>query len=99
MREPLEAKLWRVYYGVLMKRTTIMLPEKLKAKAERRARTQGISLSELIRESLARSLTRPQNGAADQDPFLADDATFTGGPADLARNHDRYLYGDKSDFR
>jgi hypothetical protein len=82
-----------------MKRTTIMLPAKLKARAERRARTQGISLSELIRDSLARALERQARRSADEDPFLADTATFTGGPRDLARNHDRYLYGDKSDFR
>jgi hypothetical protein len=82
-----------------MKRTTIMLPERLKAKAERRARTQGISLSELIRESLAKSLAHSKTRESDQDPFLTDDATFVGGPRDLARNHDRYLYGDKSDFR
>ena len=82
-----------------MKRTTIMLPERLKAKAARRARTQGISLSELIRESLARSLARPGEAAGEKDSFLADNATFSGGPTDLARNHDRYLYGDQSDFR
>lgn len=82
-----------------MKRTTIMLPEKLKAKAERHARVQGISLSELIRESLARSLGPQAREAAAQDPFLNDTATFEGGPRDLARNHDRYLYGDASDFR
>ena len=82
-----------------MKRTTIMLPARLKAQAERRARTQGVSLSALIRESLARSLARSAHQSAAEDPFLNDNVTFEGGPRDLARNHDRYLYGADSDFR
>lgn len=93
-------RVWRSYYGGAMKRTTIMLPEKLKAKAERRARTQGMSLSALIRDSLARSLDRTPAQSAADDPFLNDNVTFRdGGPPDVARNHDKYLYGEESDFR
>ena len=45
-----------------MKRTTIMLPEELKNQAERSAASMGISLGELIRESLEarlKTLKRP----------------------------------------
>jgi hypothetical protein len=83
-----------------MKRTTIMLPAKLKAQAERRARRQGISLGQLIRVSLERSLNGGgERSAAVDDSLLNDNVTFhDGGPRDLARNHDRYLYGEESDF-
>ncbi len=74
-----------------MKRTTIMLPERLKTRAEREARRRGISLGELVRVSL--QATTGGGGAGD-DPLFADKAVFSGeSPADLAVDHDRYLYG------
>jgi hypothetical protein len=79
-----------------MKRTTIVLPPNLKIQAERHAGQLGISLGELIRQSLTSrlsSLRQPRNS----DPFLADTAVFSGpSPKDLAENHDRYLYGDQT---
>lgn len=75
-----------------MTRTTLTLPQKLKAKAEREARRQGVSLEQFIRESVERNL---EGSAATQrtphpffdDPFVIEDD----GPTDLAENHDRYL--------
>lgn len=74
-----------------MKRTTIMLPSELKTKAIQKANQKGISLGELIRESLEVILNNPE-GYFKDDPLFADDAVFHDqGPEDLARNHDHYL--------
>ena len=43
-----------------MKRTTVMLPEDLKLKAEKRAEKMGISLGELIRLSLETQVRKKQ---------------------------------------
>lgn len=76
-----------------MQRTTIMLPQDLRARAQRRAGELGMSLGQYIRESLALRLNGGEHSA--EDPFFADDAVFEGDAGDdVARNHDRYLYGD-----
>ncbi len=74
----------------VMKRTTIMLPRKLKAQADHLAKSQGISLGELIRDALSRSLdTRKRR---ERDPLFADTAAVADDwPADVAANHDKYL--------
>jgi hypothetical protein len=73
-----------------MHRTTILLPNELRRRADREAKALGISLSELIRRRLA----------TDQEPAVAERPRFyarlpwTGpGPSDTAANHDAYLYG------
>ena len=77
-----------------MKRTTIMLPAALRARAIERARRLGISMGELIRRSMEAMLVGSEEGG--DDPLVADGAVFDGPvPDDLARNHDRYLYGKK----
>jgi predicted DNA-binding protein len=77
-----------------MKRTTVMIPEDLKTRAERRARRTGSSLGALVRESLEAALREPV--AAAEDPLFADRAVFRGSlPKDLAAEHDTYLYGDE----
>ncbi|CAB1073807.1 hypothetical protein D1AOALGA4SA_1954 [Olavius algarvensis Delta 1 endosymbiont] len=77
-----------------MKRTTIMLPEDLKIRATRRANAVGISLGGFIRESLERALKTNGNVVLD-DPYLSDNSVHDGDiSADLAQNHDKYLYGD-----
>ncbi len=81
-----------VLLWLLMKhRTTIMLPPELKRRAAKRAKEQGVSFGELVRESLTAALT----GAAEvEDSLLADRAVYRGKtPRDLAAEHDRYLYG------
>ena len=71
-----------------------MLPVRLKHRANRLARKLGISLGELIRESLRDALHRRQD---DDDPLYADDVSYPGpAPADLAADHDEYLYRKKS---
>jgi hypothetical protein len=82
------------YKGNMMKRTTIMIPEDLKIRAARRANAVGISLGGFIRESLERALNSDSKVALD-DPYLSDNSVCEGDiPADLAQNHDKYLYGD-----
>ena len=76
-----------------MKRTTVMLPPDLKARATRTARERGISFGELLRQSLAAAVESP--AAAYDDPVFADSAVFEGkAPEDLAVEHDGYLYGN-----
>ena len=70
-----------------------MLPAQLKHQAHRLAVKLGISLGELIRESLRETLNRDRG---DVDPLYSDDASYAGpAPADLAADHDNYLYGKK----
>ena len=77
-------------YECHVHRTTILLPNELRQRADREAKALGISLSELIRRRLA----------ADGDASKSDRPRFytrqpwTGqGPIDTASNHDAYLYG------
>jgi hypothetical protein len=73
-----------------MKRTTIMLPYQLKAKAEREARRTGVSLGEFIRASMQLRLDQEPKGKKRR--FFPDDFTFTDdGPPDLVANLDKYL--------
>ena len=77
-----------------MKRTTVMIPQDLKIRAERRANSEGLSLGAFIREALENALKSNAAGTND-DPFLNDNALYKGDTeADLAQNHDKYLYGD-----
>ncbi|OHB77022.1 MAG: hypothetical protein A2Z34_08780 [Planctomycetes bacterium RBG_16_59_8] len=73
-----------------------MLPEDLKAQAFATAREMGISLGELIRESLRNAL-HAKKGL--RDPLIADHAvSYRKGPADVAANHDDYLAGGENDL-
>jgi hypothetical protein len=77
-----------------MKRTTVMLPEDLRRRAFVRARERGVSLGELIRESLDAAVPASPP-ARTADPLFTDSAVFAGkAPKDLSAAHDRYLYGE-----
>lgn len=77
-----------------MKRTTLMLPEELKARAERRAFERGISLGQLVRESVESALSTSDEEHRAKDPLFADDVIYEGeAPRDLSEAHDEYLYG------
>lgn len=78
-----------------MKRTTIMLSEDLRRRAILRARQRGVSLGELIRDSLDAALP-PTSYDMAKDP-LFEDVVFDGPtPPDLSRRHDAYLYDDET---
>ncbi len=72
-----------------------MMPSRLKARAQQRAHELGISLAELIRESLEQNLGAPNVRTRAQDSLLREAPVYRGdAPDDLAVAHDRYLYGD-----
>jgi metal-responsive CopG/Arc/MetJ family transcriptional regulator len=80
--------------GGNMHRTTILLPEDLKAKAEEFSRKKGLSLGEVVREAMRDLLNKAEDESGDS--FLCDTAVYQGDvPKDLSHNHDEYLYGDK----
>jgi len=78
---------------ICMHRTTILLPQDLRRRAERDARALGISLSELIRRRLSEGL-----GDDDEDEkaprFFCRTPWKGAGPSDTAKRHDDYLYGE-----
>ena len=77
-----------------MKRTTVMLPSELKARAQRAASERGISFGQLLREAVEDALSENSSGGLPKDPLFADAAVFEGeSPADLSASHDTYLYG------
>lgn len=77
-----------------MHRTTIMLPMGLKQRARGLAHRMGVSLSELIRESLEATLRGEAGEVRENDPLYGDRAVHEGPvPVDLAEAHDDYLYG------
>ena len=77
-----------------MKRTTIMLPDGLRRRALSRARQKGVSLGELIRDSLDAALPAVTYDV-EQDP-LFEDVIYDGpAPADGSARHDKYLYDEE----
>lgn len=77
-----------------MKRTTIMLPDGLRQRAMSRARQKGVSLGELIRDSLDAALPAV-NYDAGHDP-LFEDVIYDGpAPTDGSTRHDNYLYDEE----
>lgn len=74
-----------------MFRTTIMLPSNLKNSAQVLASKMGISVGELIRESLEEKLSQSKVSMK-SDPFFDDTNFFKGKiPLDFSTNHDEYL--------
>jgi DNA-binding transcriptional ArsR family regulator len=77
-----------------MKRTTIMLPEDLRRRALSRAKQKGVSLGELVRDSLDATLPAVSYDA-ERDP-LFEDVIYDGpSPADVSAKHDKYLYDEE----
>ena len=66
-----------------------MLPPELQRQAAQAARKRGISLGELVRQSLVRETAVTYQ----TDPFWTATAVFHSGQSDLAANHDVALYG------
>lgn len=74
-----------------MKRTSLMLPPELQRQAVQVARRRGITLGELVRQSLAREAATAYR--AEADSFWAMDGVFHSGRGNLAEQHDDELYG------
>jgi len=82
----------------MAERTTVTLPSQLKQRAVTRAREQGISFGEFVRQAVEKSLTTPPRGAKRRktgDPFWDNLKFFKSGVTDLSVRHDDYLYGRK----
>jgi hypothetical protein len=70
----------------------IPFDEDLHHRAEAAAHEHGLTLDQFIRSCVRGVISRRA-----EDPLFANLAVFRGdAPADLAQNHDEYLYGDKS---
>lgn len=81
-----------------MIRTQVYLPEVLYEDIKRRARIKGKPAAQLIRDSLEQSLHTSQAQKTTQRKSwaeLAKELNITGGPKDLSRRIDDYLYGDE----
>ncbi len=78
-----------------MVRTTLLLPAELKRAAEACARAKGLSLGALIRRDLEGTIRKTARGHRPHgDPIFDGFEPWMGdGPADLAAEHDVYLYG------
>jgi len=75
-----------------MKRTTIMLPDKLKNKASRYAEKHGMSLGGLIRFAIEREIKKDP---IEEDSFFASKTVFRGNlPTDASTNTDNYIYDE-----
>ena len=86
--------LWR-----MMLRTTIMLPMDLKRRAQTLAQRMGISLGELIRESLQATL-RGDAGEVREDTLFGDGAIYDGPISrEFSDKHDHFLYDLEEDQR
>lgn len=71
-----------------MRRTQLMLDEWQYEALRSRAESEGRSMSGLVRDILGAHLEQPKRGRLALIEGVAE------GPSDLAREHDRYLYGD-----
>ncbi len=82
-----------------------MLPETLHRQATEAARRGGQSMGEFVRRAVEHAITAPPDGTAMRRRRVAirkllafaDDAPR--GPRDLATNHDKYIYGERTKKR
>lgn len=71
----------------------ISIPDDLRQKVARLAESKGISVNELICQTLEQKVSSRRRA----DTLFTDTAIFRGeAPVDGASNHDDYLYGDAS---
>ncbi|MCA1743776.1 MAG: hypothetical protein ABR542_07625 [Desulfonatronovibrio sp.] len=76
-----------------MQRTTVMIPKELKAQAVRCAEMTGVSLGQLIRDSLQKEIEHAQTQVHSQDSFFEDKEIYEGeAPLDSSVDHDNYIY-------
>lgn len=87
-------------YIIMLHRTTIVLPSRIKEKAMARAREQNISFGEFVRRAVENQLAVRSNGKSRKkvsDPYLDKLAFFDDdAPPDLSVRIDDVLYGDRS---
>jgi hypothetical protein len=68
----------------------VPFPDDLRHLAEEAARERCVPLDEFVRQCVSIGI----QSRRESDPLFADSEVFQGdSPADLAENHDHYLYG------
>lgn len=78
-----------------MHRTTILLPFDLRRRLEARARRDGLTFSQLVRDALAQFIGRGGD-AWESDPFFSSKRVYRGKvPRDLSKSVDDHLYGGR----
>lgn len=80
-----------ICYAVLMRRTTIFLPDELHEQLRRSAYRSHTSMAELIRRKLQNPVDRPRRRGSSRDPILKV-AGVCRGPI-LSSGIDESLYG------
>lgn len=73
-------------YALIMRRTTIMLPEGVSVRLRHEARRRGVSVAEVVREAVDRHLPSSKPGGK-----LSFFAAGEGGPADASERVDAYV--------
>jgi hypothetical protein len=77
-----------------MKRTTIFLDESLERRLKQRARREGKSFAQVVREAVAQYVARPAAGPRPLPSFFG---LAAGGPPDLSERVDELLWKDPND--
>jgi hypothetical protein len=83
-------------YNRPMHRTQLYIDETLASEIQQVATIQHRSAAAVIRDAVRTYLASVKQEQSD-DPFLPIIGAYTGGPADAAQQHDRYLYGNDTD--
>lgn len=73
-----------------MVRTQVLLTEHQHAVLKELSNESGLSLSELVRQAVERMFAERARGR--RESVLGLLGAFEGGPADVAENHDHYLW-------
>lgn len=76
-----------------MFRTQIYLPKELHQLAKLEAQRQSESLAEFIRQCLEKGIQEKRRQIKRKHLSELSELGFTGGPKDLSKNIDKYLYG------
>jgi hypothetical protein len=74
-----------------MKRTTVFLDESLERRLKQRARREGKSFAQVVREAMAQYIAQPSAGPRALPSFFGIAA---GGPPDLSERVDELLWKD-----
>lgn len=87
-------------HNAVVKRTTIVLPDSAKRRSVEKARAEGISFAEFVRNAVKLAISetpavasqRKRRAALDAMRQFREDCASVG-PADLSKNLDAYIYG------
>ncbi len=78
-----------------MHRTTLLLPDGLRERINRKANELGIAMAGLVRQAMEEYLDRLDRPCASDPLANSSFVVREPGPADVSANVDRYLYGNR----